>query len=100
MGGCSKPIVRSRLVTIEVVKPPEVSIQEVKTIGVLPFESPESTLALQLQAEMVKGLSRELFLAQKIHVPQNFRANSEAFQKLGRDANVDGLLLVRSPNIL
>lgn len=93
MGGCSKPIVRSRLVTIEVVKPPEVSIQEVKTIGVLPFESPEKTLALQLHAEMVKGLSRELFLAIKVQVPQDFQANSEALHKLGRDANVNGLLL-------
>jgi len=93
LGGCSKPIVRSRLVTIEVVKPPEVSIQGVKTIGVLPFKSPEKTLGLQLQAEMVKGLTRKLFLAQRVQAPQDFQTTSEALHKLGRDTNVDGLLL-------
>ena len=92
ISGCTKPLV-SRLVTIEVVKPPEVDIQRVKTIGVLPFKSPEQTMGRQLQTEMVKGLTSEMFLAFTVQVDEDFRPTSEALRELGKRANVSGLLL-------
>lgn len=92
ISGCTKPLV-SRLVTIEVEKPPEVDIQRVKTIGVMPFKSPEQTVGRQLQTEMVKGLTSEMFLALTVQVDKNFQPTSDAFRKLGKRANVSGLLL-------
>ena len=79
--------------TLEVVKPPEVDIQRVKTIGVLPFKSPEQTVGQQLQTEMIRGLTGEMFLALTVQVDQNFQPTSDAFRKLGKRANVSGLLL-------
>jgi len=92
ISGCTRPLV-SRLVTIEVVKPPEVDIQRVKTIGVLPFKSPEQTVGRQLQTEMVKGLTGEMFLALTVQTDKNFRPTSDALRALGKRANVSGLLL-------
>lgn len=92
LSGCTKPLM-SRLVTIEVVKPPEVDIQRVKTIGVLPFKSPEQTVGRQLQTEMVKGLTSEMFLALTVQGDKNFRPTSDALRQLGKRANVSGLLL-------
>jgi tetratricopeptide (TPR) repeat protein len=92
ISGCSRPLV-SRLVTIETVKPPEVDTQRVKIIGVLPFKSPEQTVGRQLQKEMVKGLTGEMFLALTVQVDKNFQPNSDAFRKLAKEADVNGLLL-------
>ncbi len=92
ISGCTRPLV-SRLVTLEVVKPPEVDIQRVKTIGVLPFKSPEQTVGQQLQTEMIRGLTGEMFLALTVQVDKNFQPTSDAFRKLGKRANVSGLLL-------
>ena len=92
ISGCSRPL-GGRLVTLEVVKPPEIDVERVKTIGVATFKSPEQAVGQQLQSELVKGLTSESFLAITVQVDENFQPNYDALRKLGRKANVNGLLL-------
>lgn len=92
ISGCSRPL-GGRLVTLEVVKPPEIDVETVKTIGVMTFKSPEQAVGQQLQSELVRGLTSETFLAITVQVDENFQPNYDALRKLGRQANVNGLLL-------
>jgi hypothetical protein len=85
--------VTSRLVTINLVRTPGAEIQRVKTIGVLPFKSPDETQGRKLAAEMARGLSREPFLAQVIQTSRIPQPEGDTLLKLGKRANVDGLLL-------
>lgn len=92
VSGCTKPLV-NRLVTLEVVKPPQIDVERVKTIGVVTFKSPEQAIGQQLQTEMVKGLTSEMFLAITVPVDEHFQPNRDALRRLGRQTNVNGLLL-------
>jgi tetratricopeptide (TPR) repeat protein len=92
ISGCG-PQVSSRLVTVKLVKAPGGDIQRIKTIGVLPFDSPEKTLGRQLAAEIAKGLSREPYLARMLQPIKVFQPEAEFVRVLGEKARVDGLLL-------
>jgi tetratricopeptide (TPR) repeat protein len=92
IGGCG-PHVTTRLVTVELVKPPEVAIQRVKTIGVLPFDSPDQVVGRELANKLVKGLNHEPFVARMIKEPEVFKVEADALRALGQKALVDGLLL-------
>ncbi len=90
--GCGPPVA-SRLVTVELVKTPELDVQRVKAIGVLPFKSPDKELGRHLAVEMAKGLSREPFLARMIQTSEVQQPEGDSLLALGKKASVDGLLL-------
>jgi tetratricopeptide (TPR) repeat protein len=80
-------------VTVELVKTPELDMQRVKAIGVLPFNSPDKALGRHLAVEMAKRLSRESLLARMIQTPEPQQPEGDSLLELGKQANVDGLLL-------
>jgi len=90
--GCGPPVA-SRLVTVELVKTPELDVQKVKAIGVLPFKSPDKAMGRHLAVEMAKGLSRETLLARMIQTSELQQPEGDSLLGLGKEANVDGLLL-------
>ena len=97
MSGCGPPIT-TRLVTIDLEKESEAGIQSVRTIGVLPFESPEPDVGLRMAAAIAKRLDSGLlgqgpFVARVIQPPKDFKPEATSLRKLGEKDQVDGLLL-------
>ena len=97
ISGCGPPIT-TRLVTIDLEKESEADIQRVRTIGVIPFKSPEPDVGPKMAAEMAKKLDSGLlgqgpFVARVIRPPKNFKPDANSLRKLGEKVQVDGLLL-------
>jgi len=97
ISGCGPPIT-TRLVTIDLQKESEADIQSVRTIGVLPFKSPEPDLGPRMAAEIAKRLDSGLlgqgpFVARVIRVPIDFKPEATSLRKLGEKVQVDVLLL-------
>ncbi len=92
ISGCGPPIT-TRLVTIELEKGSEADTQRVKTIGVLPFNSPDQAVGRQLAAKIAKELNHDPFVARAIKVPEMFQPKADSLRALGRKAQVGGLLL-------
>lgn len=96
-GGCGPPIT-TRLVTIELEKPSEAEVQSIRTIGVIPFSSPEPDVGPKMAAEMAKRLDSGLlgqgpFVARVIKPPKDFKPEAKSMRKLGEKTQVDGLIL-------
>jgi tetratricopeptide (TPR) repeat protein len=92
ISGCGPPVT-SRLVTVELLKAPEVDMQRVKIIGVLPFKSPDRTLGLKLAEETARGLDREPFLAKMVQTSSVPETEGKSLLELGKEAKVVVLLL-------
>jgi tetratricopeptide (TPR) repeat protein len=92
ISGCGPPVA-SRLVSVELVKTPEVDMQRVKTIGVLPFKSPDKNLGRQLAQAMVKELSTGPFQVRILQISEVGWPGNDYLLELGKKANIDGLLL-------
>ncbi|MGB6381614.1 MAG: tetratricopeptide repeat protein [Syntrophobacteria bacterium] len=97
ISGCGPPIT-TRLVTIDLQKESEADIQSVRTIGVLPFKSPEPDLGPRMAAEIAKRLDSGLlgqgpFVARVIRAPIDFKPEATSLRKLGEKVQVDVLLL-------
>jgi len=95
--GCGPPIA-TRLVMVELEKPLKVEIQGVKSIGVLPFNSPNSVVGSNLAELMVKELGhgpleQGPFAPQFVKPPDDFKPEAESLRKLGNKAEVEALLL-------
>jgi tetratricopeptide (TPR) repeat protein len=96
-GGCGPPLT-TRMVTIDLKKPPEAEVQGIKTIGVLPFNSPVSYIGRKMAADLAKALdSGPLglgpFAARMIRVPENFEPTASSIRKLGKTVEVDACIL-------
>ena len=97
MSGCGPPIT-TRLVTIDLEKESEADIQSVRTIGVLPFSSPDPDVGTRMAAEIANSLDSGLlgqgpFVARVIRPPKDFKLEATSLKKLGEKNQVDGLLL-------
>jgi hypothetical protein len=95
--GCGLPIA-TRLVTIELEKPQTVELQEVRSIGVLLFSSPNSIVGRNMAALLVKELGHGPlehgpFAAQVIKPPASFEPETESLRELGNRTQVEALLL-------
>ena len=95
--GCGPPIT-TRLVTIELERPSEADVQSIRTIGVIPFDSPDPDVGEKIAAEMAEGLDSGVlrqgpFVARVIRPPADFRPEAESIRKLGQKEQVDGLIL-------
>ena len=98
ISGCGPPIA-TRLVTIDLEKESEADIQGVRTIGVVPFSSPDPDVGTRMAAEIANSLDSGLlgqgpFVARVIRLPKDFKLEPTAQKKLGEKNQVDGLLLV------
>jgi tetratricopeptide (TPR) repeat protein len=96
-GGCGPPIT-TRMVTIDLEKPPEAEMQGIKTIGVLPFSSPVSYIGRKMAADLAKALdSGPLglgpFAARMIRTPEDFEPTASSIRKLEQTVEVDALVL-------
>ena len=97
ISGCGPPIT-TRLVTIDLEKESEADIQSVRTIGVLPFSSPDPDVGTRMAAEIANSLDSGLlgqgpFVARVIRPPKDFKLEDTSLKKLGEKNQVDGLLL-------
>ena len=97
MSGCGPPIT-TRLVTIDLEKQSEADIQSVRTIGVLPFSSPDPDVGTRMAAEIAHSLDSGLlkqgpFVARVIRPPKDFKLEATSLKKLGEKNQVDALLL-------
>jgi hypothetical protein len=95
--GCGPPIA-TRLVTVKLEKPLKVELGKVNSIGVLPFNSPNSVVGRNLAELMVKELGhgpleQGPFETHLIKAPANFKPEAEFLRKLGNKAMVEALLL-------
>jgi len=96
-GGCGPPIT-TRLVTIELEKPPEAEVQSINTIGVIPFSSPASDVGRKMAADIAKALDGGVlglgpFAARTIRPPEDFKPTADSIRKLGQKEQVDALIL-------
>ena len=87
MSGCGPPIT-TRLVTIDLEKESEADIQSVRTIGVLPFSSPDPNVGTRMAAEIANSLDSGLlgqgpFVARVIRPPKDFKLEATSLKKLG-----------------
>lgn len=96
-GGCGPPIT-TRLVTIELEKPPEAEVQSIKTIGVIPFSSPDSDVGRKMAADMARALDSGVlglgpFAVRMIRPPEDFKPTAGSIRNLGQKAQVDAFIL-------
>ena len=96
-GGCGPPVT-TRLVTIDLEKPPEAEVRGIKTIGVLPFSSPVSSIGRKMAADVAKALDGGVlglgpYAARMIKPPEDFEPGAGSIRKLGKKAEVDALIL-------
>jgi len=97
ISGCGPPIT-TRLVTIDLEKESEADVQSVRTIGVLPFKSPDSDVGSRMAAKIAKRLDSGLlgqgpFVARVIRAPKDFKPEATSLRKLGEKTQVDVMLL-------
>lgn len=98
IGGCGPPIT-TRLVAIDLKKGSEADIQGLRTIGVLPFGSPDPDVGTTMAAEIANSLDSGFlgqgpFVARVISPPKDFKLEAASLKKLGEKNQVDGVLLV------
>ena len=96
-GGCGPPIT-TRLVTIELEKPPEAEVQRIKTVGVIPFSSPASDVGRKMAADLAKALDSGVlglgpFAARMVRPPEDFKPTAGSIRELGQKAQVDACIL-------
>ena len=96
-GGCGPPVT-TRLVTIDLEKPPEAEVQNIKTIGVIPFSSPASDVGRKIAADLAKALDRGVlglgpFAARLVRPPDDFKPTADSIRRLGQEAQVDAFIL-------
>lgn len=97
ISGCGPPIT-TRLVTIDLEKESEADVQSVRTIGVLPFKSPDPDVGPRMAAKIAKRLDSGLlgqgpFVARVIRAPKDFKPEATSLRKLGEKTQVDVMLL-------
>ena len=95
--GCGPPVT-TRLVTIDLEKPPEAEVQNIKTIGVIPFSSPASDVGRKIAADLAKALDRGVlglgpFAARLVRPPDDFKPTADSIRRLGQEAQVDAFIL-------
>lgn len=97
LGGCGPPIT-TRLVTIELEKPPEAEVQSIKTIGVIPFSSPASDVGRKMAADIAKALDSGVlglgpFAARLVRPPEDFEPTAGSIRQLGQKNQLDAFIL-------
>jgi tetratricopeptide (TPR) repeat protein len=95
--GCGPPIT-TRLVTIELERPPEAEVQHIKTIGVIPFSSPASDVGRKIAKDLATALDSGVlglgpFAARSISPPEDFEPTADSIRKLGQKERADALIL-------
>ena len=98
ISGCGPPIT-TRLVTIDLEKESEADIQSLRTIGVLPFSSPDPDVGTRMAVALANRLDSGLlgqgpFVARVIRASKDFKLEATSLEKFGENNQVDGLLLV------
>ncbi|MFP3869553.1 MAG: hypothetical protein ACLFVT_01560 [Syntrophobacteria bacterium] len=79
--------------TVKLVKAPEMDIEKIKTVGVLPFKSPDQSVGCELAEEIVKRLNRGQSLARMLQPPGDIESKIASLQELGERARVKAVLL-------
>jgi hypothetical protein len=90
--GCISPAA-SRLVTIKLVKPPAVDVQWIRTVGVVPFKSPERSLGRHLAEEVASKLNRAPWSTRVMGELEGLSSETASLSSLTKNSAVDALLL-------
>jgi hypothetical protein len=96
-GGCGPPVT-TRLVTIELYKPPEAQMQGIKSIGVISFSSPDADLGRKMAADIARALDSGVlglgpFTARLIRPPKDFKPSASSIRELGQKVQVDAVIV-------
>ncbi len=96
-GGCGPPVT-TRLVTIELNKPPEAEMQGIKSIGVISFSSPDPDLGRKMAADVARALDSGVlrlgpFAARLIRAPEDFKPAASSIRELGQKVQVDAFIV-------
>ena len=89
---CGTPLM-GRLVTVKVVKTPEVNILRFQSIGVVPFRSPERNVGTRLADDLVRKLNREPPSAMLIPGTKDVSQDPESLRRLAKIVGVQALLV-------
>ena len=95
--GCGPPVT-TRLVTIEISKPPEAKMQGIKSIGVISFSSPDSDLGRKMAADIAKALDSGVlglgpFAARLVKPPEDFKPTASSIRELGQKVRVNAFIV-------
>jgi len=89
---CGTPLM-GRLVTVKAVKAPEVNILKFRSIGVVPFRSPERNVGTRLADDLVRKLNREPPSALLIPGSKDVSPDPDSLRRLAKIAEVQALLV-------
>jgi hypothetical protein len=89
---CGTPLM-GRLVTVEVVRVPEVNILGYRSIGVVPFRSPERNVGTRLADDLVRKLNRQPPSALLIPGTKEISPDPDSLRRLAKIAEVQALLV-------
>jgi hypothetical protein len=82
-----------RLVTIRVVKAPEVDVRKFRSIGVVPFQSPERSVGARLADDLARRLNREPPAASLLPADRDLSLDPVYLRRLAKIAEVEALLV-------
>jgi len=89
---CGTPLM-GRLVTVKDVKAPEVNILRFRSIGVVPFRSPERNVGARLADDLVRKLNREPPSALLVPGTKDFSPDQDSLRRLAKIVEVEALLV-------
>jgi hypothetical protein len=89
---CSTPLM-GRLVTVKVVKAPDLNILRFQSIGVVPFRSPERNVGARLADDLVRKLNRQPPSALLIPGTKDVPQDPDSLRRLAKIAEVQALLV-------
>ncbi|MBP1725221.1 MAG: Tetratricopeptide repeat [Deltaproteobacteria bacterium] len=89
---CGTPLM-GRFVSVKVVKAPEVNILRFRSIGVVPFRSPERNVGARLADDLVRKLNREPPSALLIPGTKDVPQDPDSLRRLAKIAEVQVLLV-------
>jgi hypothetical protein len=92
LAACATPLT-GRLVTIRVVKAPDVDATKFPSIGVVPFQSPDRNVGVRLADDLVRKLNREPPAVRMLPADRDFSLDPASFRSLAKVAEVQALLV-------
>jgi tetratricopeptide (TPR) repeat protein len=92
LAACATPLM-GRLVTIRVVKAPEVDAGKFQSIGVVPFRSPDRNVGARMADDLARKLNREPPAVRLISTEKDLSLEPDSLRRLAKLAEVQALVV-------
>ena len=92
VAACATPLM-GRFVTIRVVKAPDVDSRKFRSVGVVPFQSPERKVGVRLADDLVRKLNREPPTVRLLPAERDFSPDPDSLRRLAKIVEVQALLV-------